>query len=78
MVYAKPPKTAVHNAAGSGDSVMAAIIYGQMKGMTLVEIAQWAVATGAAAVETIGVSEFTVERIKEILPTVESKIINVM
>jgi 1-phosphofructokinase family hexose kinase len=78
MVYAKPPKTAVHNAAGSGDSVMAAIIYGQMKGMPLVEIAQWAVATGAAAVETIGVSEFTVERIKEILPTVESKIINVM
>ena len=41
MVFASPPKMGVHNAAGSGDTVMAAIIYAQMRGMTLVEVARW-------------------------------------
>jgi len=68
----------VHNAAGSGDTVMAAIIYAQMQGMSLVEVARWAVATGAASVETQGVSEFRVDRVQELLVDVESKVINVM
>jgi fructose-1-phosphate kinase PfkB-like protein len=46
--------------------------------MSLVEVARWAVATGAASVETEGVSEFTIERVQELLPDVESKVINVM
>jgi diketogulonate reductase-like aldo/keto reductase len=46
--------------------------------MSLVEAAQWAAATSAASVETVGVSEFSVERIKELLPQIESKVINVM
>jgi fructose-1-phosphate kinase PfkB-like protein len=78
MVYAAPPKMNVHNAAGSGDTVMAAIIYAQMRDMSMVEVARWAVATGAASVETEGVSEFTIDRIQKILPDVESKVINVM
>jgi 1-phosphofructokinase family hexose kinase len=78
MVFASPPKMGVHNAAGSGDTVMAAIIYAQLYGMSLVEVARWAVATGAASVETEGVSEFTIERVQELLPDVESKVINVM
>lgn len=78
MVYAVPPKMNVHNVAGSGDTVMAAIIYAQMRDMSMVEVARWAVATGAASVETEGVSEFTIDRIQKILPDVESKVINVM
>jgi len=78
MVYAVSPKVNVRNAAGSGDALMAGMIYAQMRGMSLTEIARWAVATGAAAVETEGVSEFTIERIQSLLPEVESKVINVM
>ncbi|MDY6845504.1 MAG: 1-phosphofructokinase family hexose kinase [Chloroflexota bacterium] len=78
MIYAKPPKINVKNESGAGDSLLAALIYGQTKGWEPVEIARWAVATGAAAAETEGVSEFDISRIQEILPEVESKIINVM
>ena len=78
MVYAVAPKVNVQNAAGSGDALMAGMIYAQLQEMSLLEVARWAVATGTAAVETEGVSEFTVERIKTLLPDVESKVINVM
>ena len=78
MVYAVSPKVHVRNAAGSGDSLMAGLIFAQINDLTLIESAQWAVATGAASVETEGVSEFTVERIQELLPEVVSKVINVM
>ncbi len=78
MVFASPPRMNVHNAAGSGDTVMAAIIYAQINEMSLEETAQWAVATGAASVETKGVSEFSIERIQELLPEIEAKVINVM
>jgi 1-phosphofructokinase family hexose kinase len=78
MVFASPPRMNVHNAAGSGDTAMAAIIYAQMKEMSLQETAQWAVATSAASVETTGVSEFSIERIQELLPEIEAKVINVM
>jgi len=78
MVFATPPKINVHNTTGSGDTAMAAIIYAQLKGMSLVETAQWAAATSAASVETVGVSEFSIERIQELLPQIEAKIINVM
>ena len=78
MVYAAPPKVKVKNAAGSGDALMAAVIYGQMKEMTLIEVARWGVAAAAASVETDGVSEFDVDRVQQILPNVDAKIINVM
>ncbi|MCB2210466.1 1-phosphofructokinase family hexose kinase [bacterium] len=78
MVFASPPRMNVHNAAGSGDTVMAAIIYAQMAGMSLFETAQWATATGAASVETEGVSEISIDRINELLPDIETKVINVM
>ncbi len=78
MIHAKPPKIKVKNESGAGDSLLAALIYGQTRGWEPVEIARWAVATGAAAAETEGVSEFDVRRTKEILPEVQSQIINVM
>ncbi len=78
MVYAKPPKVSVSNAAGSGDSLLAGIIFAQMRGLDLVEVARWGVATGTASVETDGVSEFEIERVQTILQEVEAKVINVM
>lgn len=78
MVYAKPPRVSVRNAAGSGDSLLAGMIYAQMEDLDLVEVARWGVATGTASVETDGVSEFDLPRIQELLPEIESKVINVM
>jgi len=78
MVYASAPKINVRNAAGSGDSLLAGLIYAQQQGMDLVETARWAVATGSASVETEAVSEFSIERIQELLPEIDSKVINVM
>ncbi len=78
MVYASAPKINVRNAVGSGDSLLAGLIYAQGQGMGLVESARWAVATGSASVETEAVSEFDVRRIQELLPEIKSKVINVM
>ncbi len=78
MVFAAPPKIIARNASGSGDSLMAGLIYAQMQGWELIEMARWAVATGSASVETDGVSEFQIERIQTLLPEIESKVINVM
>lgn len=78
MVQAVPPKVVVRNATGSGDSLMAGLIYAQLQDWDLVEIARWAVATATASVETEGVSEFDPARIHELLPEIESKVINVM
>ncbi len=78
IVYAKPPRVNVRNAAGSGDSVMAGLIYAHMHGMNIIETARWAVATGTASVETEGVSEFSVDRIEALLSEVDAKIINVI
>ena len=78
MIYAVPPKIKVQNAVGSGDALLAGIIYAQLKELSMVEAARWGVATAAAAIETEGVSEFSVDRIQEILPNVEAKVINVM
>jgi 1-phosphofructokinase family hexose kinase len=78
MVYASAPRITVRNAAGSGDSLLAGLIYAQGQGMDLVEAARWAVATGSASVESDAVSEFDIQRVQELLPEIESKVINVM
>ena len=78
MIHAKPPKIKVRNESGSGDSLLAGLIYAQLRDWEPVEAARWAVATSTAASETEGVSEFDVVRIQEILSEVESKVVNVM
>jgi len=78
MVFATSPRLTVRNATGAGDSLMAGMIYAQSKEMNLVEVARWAVATGAASVESEGVSEFDINRVQELLPAVDSKIINIL
>ncbi len=78
MVYATPPKLHVKNATGSGDTLMAGMIYAQMHNMDLVEVARWGVAAGSASVETEGVSEFEIERVEDLLSEVDARIINVM
>jgi len=78
MVYAKPPKMHARNAAGSGDSLLAGIIYAQMQGWELIDVARWAVAAGSASVETEGVSEFEIERIQTLLPEIKARVVNVM
>lgn len=78
MVHARPPKIHVRNAAGSGDALLAGMLYAQSRDMPLEEVARWAVATGTASVETEGVSEFSIERIQALLPEVVSQTINVM
>ncbi len=78
MVFASPPKVIVRNTTGSGDSLLAGIIYGQSRGLSLVEVARWGVAMGSASVETEGVSEFEIDRVQALLSEVESRVINVL
>jgi len=78
MIFASPPKVHVRNAAGSGDSLLAGMIYAYMQGMDLLETARWGVAAGTASVETEGVSEFEISRIQALLKDVKSEVINVM
>ena len=78
MVYAVTPKVDYRNATGAGDALFAGLLYAQIQEMELVEVARWAVATGAASMETEGVSVFNIDRIKILLQEVESKIINIL
>lgn len=78
MVLAIPPKVNVRNTAGSGDSLLAGIIYAQSQGLDLVEVARWGVAMGSASVETEGVSEFEIDRVQSLLGEVEARVINVL
>ncbi len=78
IVYARPPTIHVRNAAGSGDALLAGMLYAQSRDMPLVDVARWAVATGTASVETEGVSEISIEGIQALLPNVVSQTINVM
>jgi 1-phosphofructokinase family hexose kinase len=78
MVFASPPKVHIKNTIGSGDALMAGMIYTQMREMELVEVARWAVAAGTASVENEGVSEFDVARVQALLGEVDSRLVNVM
>lgn len=78
MVFASAPRVTARNTVGSGDSLLAGLIYAQLQGMTLTDVARWAVATGSASVESEGVSEFEVERVQALIRQVQSRVINVM
>jgi len=78
MVFATAPKVVAHNTAGSGDALLAALLYAELHEKDLAEMAAWAVATGAASVETDGVSEFDLGRVQTLLPEIESQVINIM
>ncbi|MDR1539344.1 MAG: hexose kinase [Clostridiales bacterium] len=45
---ATPPNVAVHNTAGCGDSLLAAILYGYEKGMSHIEMLKYATAVSSA------------------------------
>jgi 1-phosphofructokinase family hexose kinase len=78
IAFASAPKIHARNTAGSGDALMAGMIYAQMRGMDLVKVARWGVATGSASVETEGVSEFDVERVQGLLGEIDARIVNVL
>ncbi|MFU8827009.1 MAG: 1-phosphofructokinase family hexose kinase [Brevefilum sp.] len=78
MAFAIPPKVPVKNTTGSGDALMAGVIYAQLHDMPLVDVARWGVAAGSASVESEGVSEFDVVRVQTLLGEVDSRLINVM
>lgn len=78
MVVASPPKINIRNTIGSGDTLLAGIIYAQSRGLDLVDVARWGVAMGTASVETDGVSEFDIARVQSLLAEVESRVINVL
>lgn len=78
MVFAKAPKVVAHNTAGSGDALMAALLYAESQEKGLAEMAAWAVATGTASVETEGVSKFDLGRVQSLQSEVEVQMINIM
>jgi len=78
MVLAVPPKVPVRNVTGAGDALMAGLVSGFEKQMSLIEIARWGVASGTVSVITEGISQVSLEAIQMMLPRVESRVINVM
>lgn len=78
MVLAVPPKVAVRNVTGAGDALMAGLVSGFEKQMSLIEIARWGVASGTVSVMTEGISQVSLEAIQMMLSRVESRVINVM
>ncbi len=63
-IWAKPPSVHAQNPVGAGDALVAGIVWAFAKGLSLAEVARWAVASGTAAAVREGVSVGTRSEIK--------------
>ncbi|MFZ3069963.1 MAG: 1-phosphofructokinase family hexose kinase [Anaerolineaceae bacterium] len=78
MVLAAPPKVAIRNVTGAGDSLMAGMVYGFSKDFPLIEVARFGAAFGAVLVTTESLSQVTYEDVQAMLPRVDARTVNVM
>lgn len=68
--FAQPPEVDFVSAVGSGDSMLAAMLYAHMQGMSPPEILRWGVAAGAANAAVFGAGFCSREQIEALLPRV--------
>ena len=66
MVKAIPPAVEVKSTVGAGDSFLAGIIWALEKGLSLEEVARYAVAAGTAAAMEEGTSVCTIEAVQKL------------
>ncbi len=64
-------KVQVESTVGAGDAMMAALAYGQVKGLTLAQTAQMAIATSSATIMEKGTQSAKMEAIEKMLPLVK-------
>jgi 1-phosphofructokinase family hexose kinase len=78
ILLAAPPKMAARNVTGAGDAVMAGLAYGFLQNMPLNETARWAAAFGAVVISKELLASVSLEELREMLPRVEVRTVNVM
>ncbi len=69
--YARPPEVEFVSAVGSGDSMLAAMLYAVIHEMPAPEVLRWGVAAGAANAAVFGAGFCTREQIETLVPKVE-------
>ncbi len=70
ILMAEGLKVDVHSTVGAGDSMLAALAWGQDRGLDWKEAARWAVATASAKVTEEGSSPPSLDKVKEFLSRV--------
>lgn len=68
--FAQPPEVEFVSAVGSGDSMLAAMLYAFIQGMSPPDILRWGVAAGAANAAVFGAGFCTREQIEKLVPGV--------
>nr|BAL54290.1 1-phosphofructokinase [uncultured prokaryote] len=71
--FAQPPEVEFVSAVGSGDSMLAAMLYAFIQGMSPPDILRWGVAAGAANAAVFGAGFCTREQIEALVPQVAVK-----
>ncbi|MFZ3150942.1 MAG: 1-phosphofructokinase family hexose kinase [Anaerolineaceae bacterium] len=78
MILATPPKVAVKNVTGAGDSLMAGMVYGFFQGLPLAEVTRWGAAFAAVALSSEALSQISQADVLAMLPRVDVRTVNVM
>ena len=68
--FAQPPEVEFVSAVGSGDSMLAAMLYAVIQGMSAPDVLRWGVAAGAANAAVFGAGFCTREQIETLIPKV--------
>lgn len=68
--FAQPPEVEFVSAVGSGDSMLAAMLYAFIQGMSPPDVLRWGVAAGAANAAVFGAGFCTREQIEALVPRV--------
>ncbi|MGC8784624.1 MAG: 1-phosphofructokinase [Armatimonadota bacterium] len=68
--FANPPEVEFISAVGSGDSMLAAMLYAVIEGMPPPDVLRWGVAAGAANAAVFGAGFCTREQIEALVPQV--------
>ncbi|GIV14792.1 MAG: tagatose-6-phosphate kinase [Armatimonadota bacterium] len=71
--FAQPPEVKFVSAVGSGDSMLAAMLYAFIQGMSPSDVLRWGVAAGAANAAVFGAGFCTREQIEALVPQVAVK-----
>jgi len=78
ILLATPPKMATRNVTGAGDAVMAGLAFGFSHNLPLQETARWSAAFGAVVISNELLASVAMDELREMLPRVEVRTVNVM
>ena len=78
ILLATPPKMATRNVTGAGDAVMAGLAFGFSHNLPLQDTARWSAAFGAVVISNELLASVSMDEVREMLPRVEVRTVNVM